>query len=180
VFVLFPITPSQDTTSALAGTFEKVDVIYREVDSFRAGVKPTGPGRNLPFTLQAIQHGSNIEFESNGHPVAKITAQDIQKLSPADRQYITALERSMTNYFTTWTNLYPARSDPSVTPDKLKDIDARLQAAGLGMCGNLEHILDFLGTLNLQLQDHYMSIRGVCQQFQFANTPPPQTNGPTP
>lgn len=48
-FVLFPNAASQDTTSALAGAFEKVDVIYREVDYFRAGVKPTQPLQNPPF-----------------------------------------------------------------------------------------------------------------------------------
>jgi hypothetical protein len=169
VFILLSAAPSQDTTTAFANTFQKVDVIYREVNAFHAGVKPGGPTQNAPFALKAVQRGNEIDFENGGYTVSKITTADIQRLPQADQQYIVALERSMTNYFTTWTNLYPARSDGSVTPDKLKEIDAKLQVAGFGMCDNLQHILLFLGQLNLVLQDHYMSVRTVCQQFQSDN-----------
>ncbi len=158
--------PRQDTMKSISKSLKQVDSFYREMDMFNTQAKaaPAPPyGFRLKADLTADQ--SAVEFRQDGNVVTTITSADLVKLSPGSQQLIAAREQSMTRYFTTWTELYPKLSDPSITNAERKEVEDKLKLTGTKMCTDLFGILDFLSTMNIQLYDHYMSVRNVCSTF---------------
>ena len=168
---LTPDTPPNlvDVSTAITRALNHVDDFYRPMNALQPGLRTfTGSGT---FNITAQQQGGDIVFSSSGRAaqggpfLTSITYADLAKLPPDSQQLILALEESMTSHYKTWTTLYAQRSDPQLSVQKLSEIDSGLSANGAEMCSDLNHILDFLNTLNYSLEDHYHSVRFVCRDF---------------
>lgn len=118
---------------------------------------------SVDFSVQAKQEHDKIDFLNRDQTVqTTITGDDIDKLGTAHKEYIRSNEEAMKILFKRWTELLPK----SYSSDKNESdgASAELMKIRKSLCDILNHILDYLGSINYDLSDHYHHIRTICAQ----------------
>lgn len=136
-----------------------VDKLAGQIRSFveRRAYTPSDP----PPSTTIEQRNGGLVLAHQGRPVQTLTREDLAKrLSPTDLSYVQALERSMENHFLIWSAVYPQLA-LQVDPIAKARIEAQLRQILVDMRKDLHALLDFLSSIGLHLDDHYMHIRSL-------------------
>ena len=138
-------------TSAV-GLFDKVaDQVVRFIRK-----QPDPPGPPKEFQYKVGGNGDELKVEAQGRTVQVIKGEDLKKL-PADYyQHIQTLEASVQRYYDVWKQVYPHRDDGDLVTNA--KVNNQLQDLALKMKDDLTGIIDFLQSIGVMLDDHYMII----------------------
>ena len=96
--------------------------------------------------------------------IQRITFADFVKLPEDVLLHIKTLEKSMQNYYTIWSAVYPTLS-LEIDPVKKIKIELTLKQEILAMKNDLERILKFLEDCGFWLDDHYLGIRETLKNY---------------
>jgi hypothetical protein len=146
------------TASAAVGLFDKV--AGQVVRFIRRTPEPAGPPKEFSYKVQA---GDELKVESRGQTVQVIKGEDLQKL-PADYySHIKTMEQSIGRYYKLWQKVYPHRDDFDVMTNA--KTEAQLDDLALKMKDDLTGIIDFLQSIGVMLDDHYIIYRDVIKRY---------------
>ncbi len=99
-----------------------------------------------------------IVKDRQGNVIQRITAADLKKLSDTQLAHISVYERAAQKKYGHWKELYPKRGR-SLDPKVNKEVEQELIKIASEMKGDLLGIFQFLESLNLFLDDHYLEFR---------------------
>ena len=162
-----------DIAATIAGALDinSVGNSLQIIDALSADASAYKSGRAEPEThsykLYAKQTQTTISLNEDGRELSKITAADLNRLPPEQRQLIRTYEASMQDLFDRWTELKPKRN--------ARDGDLRERARGESsailndLCSELTELLNFIEFIGMQLYDHYMHIRFICREQQHSS-----------
>jgi hypothetical protein len=100
---------------------------------------------------------------NNPKPFLRITSSDLNKLPLDDRKFIGAKEKSMSKLLDQWSKEYPDRLSGS--PEAQAATKKHLHELAVEMCKDLNGILDHLGSIGMELEDHYGATRSICREL---------------
>ncbi len=155
-----PIT----TLTAVSAALGLVDKIANQLDSLifsrteKESVEHSVTTELLQREIIVARHGTSIR---------KITSDDIENLSEADRKMIEMYEKSMRDTFDIWQAVYPQRNS-SADPVVNAKIKKQLSELAKSFCADLGHIFEYLGSIGLELEDHYSDVSYACSQAENA------------
>jgi len=115
------------------------------------------------YSVQAQQEQDTIELKSrDNYVVETITADDLEKLDRNSKILIRSYESVMKDLFERWVELQPK----SYSRDPVIKQEARDEMSILrkDLCEQLNTILDYLGSLHKNLDDHYHHVRYLCSR----------------
>ncbi|MEM9596620.1 MAG: hypothetical protein AAGD06_20295 [Acidobacteriota bacterium] len=107
--------------------------------------------------------GSELAVQSNGNTVQVIRGEDLKNLPASYYRHIKTLEASVERYYSVWQQVYPRRDDGDLVANA--KINNQLRDLALKMKGDLAGIVDFLESIGVQLDDHYMVYRDVIRRY---------------
>jgi hypothetical protein len=156
--------PGEDPLAVLTSVSTSLGVIDKvsgQIDRFVK--KQPDPPVERPHSVIAQQTGDTIRFMKSGVPEERITAAEMDQLDPQSRQLITAIEQSMTQQFDRWTLLYPKRNSTDLLENA--QVNTELDQLAKGMCEDLGKLLSFLEKMGKYLEDHYLTVRFICNEL---------------
>lgn len=160
-----PITAEDKNVRAVGSVLKEVDEMYPQVKAvMRNETLPSARS----FSLVAEQQGNEIVFRDpsgNVSPYMTITAKDLKKLPPYDRELLQVYEKVMTKHFQDWKKLYTNRN-ASQDLGKNKTTEDELRRIAKAMCSELQKIFNHLGLIGKRLEDHYGAMQSICYELQ--------------
>ena len=111
--------------------------------------------RQAEGDLIATEHGTETQ---------RITRDDLAKLPKPLRDHVFVLENSMQNHYMVWSAAYPQLALLDSPVQKAK-VEAQLGDVIRSMKSDLDGILAFLESAGFYLDDHYLHIRQLVQNY---------------
>jgi len=147
------------TATAAVNLFDKVaDQVVRFI---RKGSSPPGSPKEHQFKVESA--GGELQVESDGRTIQVLRGEDLKNL-PADYyQHIKTLEASVRRYYDVWQQVYPHRDDGDLVTNA--KINNQLRDLALKMKDDLAGIIDFLQSIGVNLDDHYIIYRDVIRRY---------------
>jgi hypothetical protein len=147
------------TATAAVSLFDKVaDQVVRFI---RKDSAPPGPLKEHRLTIRGA--GNELKVEAHGRTVQVLRGEDLKNL-PADYyQHIKTLEASVRRYYDVWQQVYPHRDDGDLVTNA--KVNNQLRDLALKMKDDLAGIIDFLQSIGVGLDDHYMIYRDVIRRY---------------
>jgi hypothetical protein len=147
------------TATSAVSLFDKVaDQVVRFIGK---GSEPPGPAKEHRVQVEGGPEGLSVKLR--GQTIQVIQGEDLKSL-PADIfGHIKTMEESVGRYYSVWKQVYPHRDDGDlVTNAKLNN---QLRDLALKMKDDLTGIVDFLQTIGVRLDDHYVVYRDVIRRY---------------
>jgi hypothetical protein len=137
----------------------------RVIDSlaYRAsGFGGTAPGDRAPGTFgTVVRQGQQGLTAGAGSQARTILDFDrISALPPDARQLIRAYDLSIRDNLERYTDAYAKRG--TFDKELRREAERTATTARQDLCGDLNKLLDFLASLGVCLDDHYMAVRHIC------------------
>jgi hypothetical protein len=143
------------TIAAVSAGVDLIDKIYYQVKRVLDDTpEPTNPP---PFGQTIEAQGTSIVSTLHGQ-VQTITGADLAKLPMSQLAIVQAYEKSMKSKGAIWTSVYPTLA-LETNPVARAQIELQLKEIIKSMSGDLTGIIDFLASIGLYLDDHYLDIR---------------------
>jgi hypothetical protein len=163
-----------NTLEALASSLQVVDKVYPQV---KAVIKNQRVPSDRPYSQVGSLQGDTIVVISteDGKERMRISRDELNKIAPADRTLIRKREKSMTELYKQWLDLFSQRNlgDPA----QQQQTEQSLEELAKKMCGDLNFILHHLGSIRVDLKDHYGAMHSVCWELdQRAGPSAPRSN----
>jgi DNA polymerase I-like protein with 3'-5' exonuclease and polymerase domains len=152
-----PIAIISATTAAI-GLFDKIaDQIERFI------TKRPQPDVPAEYRVSISEKDGAIIATERGRETQRITRDDLQKLPSELLDHVRVYEKSMQNYYSLWSRVYPELA----LLDGLQKARTEQQLADLirAMKVDLDGILGFLESAGLSLDDHYRHIRQLVNDY---------------
>lgn len=147
------------TASAAVGLFDKVaDQFVRFIGK---GSEPSGPPKE--HRIQARAGGNGLEVQSHGQTIQVIRGEDLKGLPSDSYSHIKTMEESVRRYYDVWKQVYPHRDDGDLVSNA--KVQNQLRDLALKMKDDLAGIVDFLESIGVQLDDHYVIYRDVIKRY---------------
>ncbi len=108
--------------------------------------------------------GTEITVRQDKKKIQTITADDLKKLPKKHVRHIETYEEAMERHYKVWRAIYKQK-DASPDPRVNALVDQQLVDQIKIMQRELTAIIDFLRTLGLYLDDHYMEVRNLVDQL---------------
>ena len=143
------------TIAAVSAGVDLIDKIYYQVRRVLDDTpEPTDPA---PYGQTIEAQGTSIVSTLHGQ-VQTITGADLAKLPISQLAMVQAFERSMETKVAIWETVYPTLA-LETNPIARAQIELQLKEIIRSMSRDLTGIIDFLASIGLYLDDHYMHIR---------------------
>jgi uncharacterized protein YeeX (DUF496 family) len=148
------------TASAAVSLFDKVaGQIVRFINK-----TPELPGMPKDYKRNIRGVGEELQVEENGKVIQTITGADLLNLPSDYLEHIRTYERSVKQYYDVWKQVYPHRDDGSLIENA--KVHIQLRDLALKMKADLAAIIDFLQSIGVWLDDHYMNYRDVIKRYE--------------
>lgn len=155
-------TAQHGILSALGTNLRIVDKVYPQIQSLITN----NPVDITPRVLSE-QQGNVIKVTSDYNPrETTITGDSLNTLSSDSQDLIKAYEKRMENNFNIWVQVYPTK-DASPDPISNAKIENELKEIVKEMCSDLNHIMEYLNQIGIDLRSHYKHIIQICGQQSF-------------
>jgi hypothetical protein len=154
---------------------EVITPSYRELNC----AQPPCATSHAPFPvgtrLQAAPDGSanSIEFVSQNSDAnapqsifGTISLQDMARLTAEQKVLIVVYEQSIDADYAAWSSLSSQLQNHTLSNSDRDALAAGLVPAGRDMCGDFDSLIGVLQDINVQVWDHYWSIKNVCDSFR--------------
>lgn len=147
------------TATAAVNLFDKV--AGQVVRFISRTSEPPGPPKE--FNFQVGGSGNELEVRTHGRVIQVIRVEELKNL-PADfLEHIQTYERAVKRNYDIWKQVYPHRDDGSLIENA--KINNQLNDLALRMKDDLTGIIDFLQSIGVQLDDHYLIYRDVIRRY---------------
>ncbi len=144
--------------SAISSSIDLFDKIADQIAGYLSKGKETRGKR--PYGFKVERDGDTLVAKVDDDVFQTITADDLRNLPDDQLKYVQALERSMENNFLLWTSIYPDL--PLIdSPVQKAKVEAQLRDILKKIKDDLDGIIEFLKSIGLHLDDHYMHIRDL-------------------
>jgi len=144
-----------DLATSLAGSIAVIDDVTDEIEAVVYGRAQARVNRQYGIVVRR-ERGALVAYQR----VQVIKGEDLQKLSPEQRDDLEAYESSMNRFHEDWKSIWAKRS-AAKTQQEREAIDAELQRLVRGMQEDLHGILDFFASQGMVLDDHYRHVRAL-------------------
>jgi hypothetical protein len=152
-------------TAVLALTGKAVELFDKVADQIARFITkrpdPTGP-KQYRYKIEGKQGA--IHVTQDGRKLQTLTGEDLAALPKDYLEHITVLEESMRRHYNLWKAVYPKRNDSADLIVNAK-IEQQLRDIVLEMKNDLTGIVNFLQSIGVHLDDHYMIMRDVVSQY---------------
>lgn len=148
--------------SAASAAVDLFDKIADQVTRFiTKRPDPTGP-KEYRFKIQG--EDGKIVVRNQGRELQTITGDDLKNLPNDTFQHIRVYEESMQRQYRIWQRVYPQRNS---SPDPIVNaqVDEKIRDLILNMKDDLTGIVDFLQSIGVHLDDHYMMVRDIVRRY---------------
>jgi hypothetical protein len=146
------------TTSAV-NLFDKV--AGQVVRFIRKTPEQPGPPKEFSFTVGG--HKGELQVQAHGRVIQTITGEDLKHLPAEYYSHIQTMEDSIKRYYSVWKQVYPHRDDGDLLTNA--KVHNQLSDLALKMRDDLAGIIDFLQSIGVHLDDHYMIYRDVIKRY---------------
>ncbi len=123
--------------------------------------EPVGPPKE--FDYKATGAGGELKVEARGTTIQVIRGEDLKNLPAEYNEHIRVLEDSVRRYYDVWKQVYPHRDDGSLVENA--KINNQLRDLAFKMKDDLAGIIDFLQSIGVALDDHYIIYRDVIRRY---------------
>jgi hypothetical protein len=164
------LTP-MEIAAVLAATKSAVDIfdkISGQVKSVLSKGKKEPEGGDDRWRYKISADEKQIVVKQDGRAVQTLTGPELEsKLKPEHLGHIQVYEASMQKYYKRWQQLYPKKD---ASADELVNIklEEQLTDQARKMKQDLVGIVDFLQSIGVQLDDHYVLVRDVVKRLDTA------------
>ncbi|HEX2241416.1 MAG TPA: hypothetical protein VHJ82_09780 [Actinomycetota bacterium] len=150
--------------SAAAAAVTLFDSIADQVERFIK--KRPEPAVPPEYRMTIGEADGDLVATEHGREIQRITGEDLanRNLPQPILDHVLVLEKSMQNHYTVWSKLYPQLAVLDSPVQKAK-VEAQLSDVITSMKSDLHGILAFLESAGLHLDDHYLHIRQVVQEY---------------
>jgi hypothetical protein len=147
--------------AATKGTIDIFDKISGQIKGVILKRAPEPEGADDRWRYKISTENSNIVVTQDRHVVQTITGEQLERrLGNNELTLVKTFQDKMNSYYRLWTAIYKAKDasqDPTVnfkTEEQLRDLVIKMK-------GELVGIIDFLETIGVRLDDHYLEIRYI-------------------
>jgi hypothetical protein len=163
--------------SSLRSGLNTIDRVYRQLDC----ATPPCPTTGKPFLvhlredLHTTDQVSSLAFvqedpaSSSATVLGTISNTDIARLDDDAKILIIVYEEQVAADYDRWIALSSQLQNGTLQSEDRKAIASQLAVIGRDMCAGLVNMLDVLQGINVNLWDHYASIRNVCYRLDQAH-----------
>ncbi|BDT67610.1 hypothetical protein os1_17870 [Comamonadaceae bacterium OS-1] len=157
-----------EIAAVLAATKNAVD-IFDKISGQIKGVLTKGPkepeGGDDRWRYKVKADDKQITVKQDGHTIQTLNRDELEsRLTPADLAHIKVYEASMQKYYKRWQQMYPMRDDSADVLANIK-LDEQLAGQVKKMQQDLVGIVDFLQSIGVRLDDHYMQVRDLVKSI---------------
>jgi hypothetical protein len=155
--------------AATKNTIDIFDKISGQVKSvlFKYKKEPEGGDDRWRYKISADD--KQIVVKQDGRTIQTLTGPELEtKLKPEDLRHIKVYEASMQKYYKRWQQLYP-KKDASADELINMKLEEQLTDQVKKMKEDLVGIVDFLQSIGVHLDDHYVQVRDVVKRLDTAN-----------
>src|SRR5262249_9630753 len=146
-----------------AGGLQIIDETTEPLEAALAG-RPENKDRR--FGVQA-KYEAAVDRISFVGATQVITVADLDRLPPADREFIADLEDSLDRNYKRWAAVRKGLGDAGGALDD--EVERQLARIAKIMCRDLQAILGFLRDMHKgELEDHYSRYRYICERLHAA------------
>lgn len=161
------LTPVE-IAAVLAATKNAVD-IFDKISGQIKGVLTKRPkeieGGEERWRFKVNADDKQITVKQDGRTIQTLKRTDLEsKLMPEHLNHIKVYEASMQKYYKRWQQLYPKRDDSADALMNIK-LEEQLTDQIKKMQEDLVGIVDFLESIGVQLDDHYMVVRDLVKKL---------------
>lgn len=161
------LTPVE-IAAVLAATKNAVD-IFDKISGQIKGVltkRPKEPeGGDDRWRYKVIADDKQITVKQDGRAIQTLGRAELESsLTPEHLNHIKVYEASMQKYYKRWQQLYPKRDDSADALANIK-LEEQLTDQVKKMQEDLVGIVDFLASIGVKLDDHYMQVRSLVQRL---------------
>lgn len=151
------------TMRSLAGGLRIIDETTEPIEAALAH-RPEDRARS--FGVQATYEASVDRISFTG-AAQTITVADLERLPPADREFIADLQDSLDRNYKRWAAVRKGLGDAGGALDD--EVERQLTRIAKIMCRDLQAILGFLRDMHKgELEDHYSRYRYICEKLHAA------------
>lgn len=148
------------TLRTLAGGLQIVDETTEPLEA-ALDHRSENPNRIVGVQAHYIPEQEQIAFTG---VVTTITAEDLSRLPPQDREFIADLEDSLERNYKRWSAVRRGLGDAGGALDD--EVERQITRVAKLMCQDLTSILDFLRQMHkVELEDHYARYRYICTRL---------------
>lgn len=147
--------------NAISNVLKIIDDFVPQQNAFLNGQPVDDREKN--FSVQAQQKQDTIALKTiDNYVLETITADELEKLDRNSKILIRSYEGVMKDLFERWVELQPKSyaRDPVIKQETREEMSILRK----DMCEQLNAILDYLQSLNKNLDDHYSHVRFLCTQ----------------
>ena len=154
----------QIADAATIGTLARgLRTIDETTEPFEAALEGRPAKLDRTFGVQAHYEAAHNEISFTGS-TQKITAADLERLPPQDREFIADLEDSLRTNYERWRTVHKQLGDAGGALDG--EVERHLRRIGKLICSDLNSILEFLRQMHkYELEDHYGRYRYICEKL---------------
>jgi hypothetical protein len=116
------------------------------------------------YRMSIRQDRGDLVATQRGRETQRITGEDLAKLPKPLLDHVVVLEKSMQNHYAVWSSAYPQLALLDSPVQKAK-VEAQLGDVIRSMKSDLDGILAFLESAGFHLDDHYLNIRYLVQNY---------------
>jgi hypothetical protein len=152
-------------TAVIAATTSAVNLFDKVAGQVVRFIRktPESPGPPKEFQFKVGGKTGELQVESSGRVIQVLRGEDLKHLPPDYYSHIQTLEDSVNRYYRVWKQVYPHRDDGDLVTNA--KVNNQLSDLALKMKDDLAGIIDFLQSIGVQLDDHYMIYRDVIQRY---------------
>jgi hypothetical protein len=165
------LTPIEFAT-LIAATKNAVDIFDKISGQVKSVLRkqPKEPeGGDDRWRYKVSPESDYIVVKQNGRTIQTLTRAQLEtKLQPEQLTHIKVYEASLQKYYDRWAKLYPKKDSSA---DELVNIKLEEQLTDQieKMKEDLVGIIDFLQSIGVWLDDHYMEVRSLVQRLDTAS-----------
>lgn len=153
-----------EIAAVLAATKNAVD-IFDKISGQIKGLLTKRPseaeGGGERWRYKVVADDEQITVRQDGRTIQTLNRSELEsRLTPEHLNHIRVYEASMQKYYARWQRLYPKRDDSADALANIK-LEDQLTDQVKKMQEDLVGIVDFLQSIGVHLDDHYMEVRGL-------------------
>jgi len=161
------LTPVE-IAAVLAATKNAVDIfdkISGQIKSVLAKRPKEPEGGEDRWRYKVSADDKQITVKQDGRTIQTLSRAELEsKLTPENLSHIKVYETSLQKYYKRWQQLYPKRDDSADALVNIK-LEEQLTEQVKKMQEDLVGIVDFLQSIGVHLDDHYMEVRSLVQRL---------------
>lgn len=151
---------AQDNAKGLADILTIADQVERFIEKRREPAVPP------EYRMTIGEADGDLVAREHDREIQRITGEDLanRNLPQPILDHVLVLEKSMQNHYALWSKLYPKLA---AADGPLQEAKVEVQLSGVikSMKSDLHGILAFLESAGLELDDHYLHIRQVVEEY---------------